>query len=595
MKNKKILKKLIALVCATTILVGGMTVLPAESKAATASEQLKENGYTKITPENFGIMNEVVHQGSTNRRYQSAFDTLHMKYFEADLSLNMSTYNQSVFCYWGEYLFRFYLVNNTLTVYTSATNTAGVAPGAILQTTVTSGTYFNLKLATSVKTNESNSSDADISYEIWINDVSKKTGTITVASGHVTGPNVKSLFVTMGAGSETVKIRPSAPKEPADPNLPQELIGYTRITPANFNITKEIARTHSKGTALYAKEYNGNKKYNTTKSYFEADIAMKNCAGNDSYLGFLNYKFIQIYVSSSNVLYVLANAAETTPVRVFEVDLKEYDVAYGEYFNLKLATDMKASDTSGKTEVKVHVWINNQLLDGSPKTFNASTSNASGTCLRVQQSKNRTSTIKIKQPSIECVIEYDDISQYRKNGNVAPTAPDGYIFAGWFTKETCELNEAISPTTTSGSAYAKFIDKHLLRIQAQIPADTKDEEGATSKLRFVTSIDSLNYNKVGFTITTNANDKTYGGFDNIVYDKLTVTLNGDGTKDTVLGYTPRHLFGSTAVYYKAWIIEGIPSANYDSEFYATPYLETLDGTIVYGTTATKTVRMGLNQ
>lgn len=597
MKNKKILKKLIALVCATTILAGGMTVLPKDSNVANAADvPAGLEGYTRIGLEYFGITTEKEHvyagTGYT-KPYLASKSIEPQAYFEADIAMTDGAAFNTYIAYLDANLFQIYVNGSggTLYVYYPGTGDTIFLP-TLSNYGASVGSYFNLKLATNMVDNPDDTSKTDVTVYLYINNqkvnpTSTGKNVITVSDKLANG---KELIVQQYMNS-TIKIRPAAPAEPADSKLPNALAdGYKRVTPDNFKIYEEKVHQFKTGDTGYYKQYTGSNKYNTTKAYFEAEIAITNGQANNTYIAYLDYQFIQIYVNTSNNLYIYSYKGSTNTL--YNVNLNNYGVKYGEYFNLKLATDMVASATANKTDVKIQAWVNNQSI-GTAKTFNISTSYADGTELRVQQYKP--GTIKIKQPVIECVIEYDDISQYRKNGNVAPTAPDGYIFAGWFTKETCELNEAISPTITSGSAYAKFIDKHLLRIQAQIPADTKDEEGATSKLRFVTSIDSLNYNKVGFTITTNANDKTYGGFDNIVYDKLTVTLNGDGTNDTVLGYTPRRLFGSTAVYYKAWIIEGIPNVNYDSEFYATPYLETLDGTTVYGTTATKTVRMGLSQ
>lgn len=592
MKNKKILKKLIALVCATTILAGGMTVLPKDSNVANAADvPAGLEGYTRITPEDFGIVQEKVYTYGSSELWRehavsSDITSFDNKYFDADISItNYDGINNRI-AYMGKWNLFIHVGWNYFRIYSNQTGKL-LYEKSMSTLNATAGSYFNIKIATNVNVNSSNT---DITLKVWVNNTLVKplTEVSSTDSVTVTVPT-NQVTKTVGAYLEktgTIKIKPVTPAEPVDPNLPQELLNgnYKRITPSDFSINGEVIRTSGKKYERSSSSYN--------KTYFEAEIAINNktTLGTDNIIYGGRYN-INIFIDSRNKLMVRSQVQDSSDknnsqIIFCERDIDKIGIELGEYFNIKIALDV-TSPTSTTRTITPQIWVNNEKVsNGNSQTMGKEY------VTNIMYMGNGT---KIKPPAIECVIQYNDISPYRKNGNVAPTAPDGYIFAGWFTKETCELNEAVSPTTTSGSAYAKFIDKHLLRIQAQIPADTKDEEGATSKLRFVTSIDSLNYNKVGFTITTNANDKTYGGFDNIVYDKLTVTLNGDGTKDTVLGYTPRHLFGSTAVYYKAWIIEGIPSANYDSEFYATPYLETLDGTIVYGTTATKTVRMGLNQ
>ena len=564
MKNKKILKRMLALLCATTILVGGMSGFVTESNAASVAETLKAEGYTKIGPEDFGIMHEVVHEGTTNKWYRSSLDTFNMKYFEADLLLNMTTYNQSVFSYWEQYLFRFYVVNGNLTVFSS------VLGDTVATASVTSGTYFNLKFATAVSKNESNSANSDITFSMWINDKHIKTNTITVEASRVTGDSAKSLIVNIGTGTETVKIKPAAPEEPANPNLPAELEGYTRITPADYGIQEEVIRTLGKS---YTRSNNS---YDNT--YFEAEIALqkKTSLGSNSiiYMGRYN---INIYINTSSRLVIQSQVSGATTA-FCNKPMSDLGISLGEYFNIKFATVVETPE-SGYKKITPQIWINNtKVSNGESITV---------TDAYVTDVLYVSANTKIKPPVIDCVIKYDDISVYRKNGNYAPTAPDGYIFAGWYSTSECAKEDAISRDCKSGEAYAKFVDKHLLRIQTQITANTTSDSDSTH-IRFVTSVDSFNYSRVGFTVMFNGKD--YGGSNNKVYETLTA-LDGNTTWD----YTPKQVYGSSAIRFKAWVIRGVTNPYFGDAFTVTPYWETLDGTVVNGATVTKTVNDGITQ
>ena len=49
------------------------------------------------------------------------------------------------------------------------------------------------------------------------------------------------------------------------------------------------------------------------------------------------------------------------------------------------------------------------------------------------------------------------------------------------------------------AAYAKFVDANLMNVKAQITAGTTADSSSTS-IRFVTSVNDLMYQKVGFKI-----------------------------------------------------------------------------------------------
>lgn len=187
------------------------------------------------------------------------------------------------------------------------------------------------------------------------------------------------------------------------------------------------------------------------------------------------------------------------------------------------------------------------------------------------------------------VVYYNDISQYRTEGNyTAPEAPAGYIFAGWFSDKTCTT--PIEKNTTSNGAYAKFVDANLLTVKAQISVGIT-EESELSSIRFLTSVNSLDYSKVGFKINihkdTGVDRRDYSS--RIVYKTLSAHLGNE-----TVTKTPK-IFCHTATYFKAQVIQKIPKDSFDTPFEVTPYWVTLDGTTVYGPTSVKTVQQGIGQ
>ena len=164
----------------------------------------------------------------------------------------------------------------------------------------------------------------------------------------------------------------------------------------------------------------------------------------------------------------------------------------------------------------------------------------------------------------------------------AGTAPadaddmDGYVFAGWFTDADC--TKALEGT---GSAYAKYVDKAVLTVKAQIKTDAATAE--STSMRFVTTVDSLNYKSVGFVI--NNVDKTL----KTVYSKLYV-VGGTSVSETA----PKDLSNTSAsAYFATFTVNNIPKDRYSAEFNVTPYWITLDGTRVSADTVVKAVSQGI--
>ena len=187
-------------------------------------------------------------------------------------------------------------------------------------------------------------------------------------------------------------------------------------------------------------------------------------------------------------------------------------------------------------------------------------------------------------------------------GTAPSDVPEGYLFAGWFTEvdtdletdadENGEYDDSVALASgKSGVAYAKFVDKDILSVKAQVTAGT-DDMSNYSDIRFVTSVDGLNYKMMGFEITNikddgSANKKTYGT--RYVYDNLYAVGASGGKAES---YTPNEIIAAGSVYFKAYTVKKVPNRAFDRDFTVRAYWDTLDGTRVYGEEVKKDVWMG---
>lgn len=185
---------------------------------------------------------------------------------------------------------------------------------------------------------------------------------------------------------------------------------------------------------------------------------------------------------------------------------------------------------------------------------------------------------------VENLGGYYEVSLY-KGENAAESYPSGkgLVFAGWFTDETCKTVY----TETTGVAYAKYVNARILANLAQIPIDVKYDTNET-RLRFVSTVDSLDYAQVGFTIEVEGSTK--GPKDvttKNVYQKIVTTEGG-------VAYTkaPEDICKASK-YFFTYTLTDITNELFGRKIYVTPFWITLDGTRVCGERMAKTINMGI--
>ena len=229
-----------------------------------------------------------------------------------------------------------------------------------------------------------------------------------------------------------------------------------------------------------------------------------------------------------------------------------------------------------------------------------------------------------------------DVSAYRANGTfTAPkagatsgiggdVAPEGYVFAGWYTQggdlrtgephnsdtftsgiegikalskpglDSYAAQHVLAKDAKSGYAYAKFIPASLVDAKAQYKT-----EGASSAVRFLGAVESYNYNGIAFDVTQcDADGKQLESKSlptTTAYDYVLANVNGredqkqygnDIFKATAYGSSNQLPLLITRAYWK-----GV-NPSFKGKFTVAASLTTPDGTVVKGPVKTFVVNNG---
>jgi len=229
-----------------------------------------------------------------------------------------------------------------------------------------------------------------------------------------------------------------------------------------------------------------------------------------------------------------------------------------------------------------------------------------------------------------------DVSAYRANGTfTAPeagatsgiggdVAPEGYVFAGWYTQggdlrtgephnsdtftsgiegikalskpglDSYAAQHVLPKDAKSGYAYAKFIPASLVDAKAQYKT-----EGASSAVRFLGAVESYNYNVIAFDVTQcDADGKQLDSKSlttTTAYDYVLANVNGredqkqygnDIFKATAYGSSNQLPLLITRAYWK-----GV-DPSFKGKFTVAASLTTPDGTVVKGPVKTFVVNNG---
>lgn len=179
-------------------------------------------------------------------------------------------------------------------------------------------------------------------------------------------------------------------------------------------------------------------------------------------------------------------------------------------------------------------------------------------------------------------VKYDSIDEYY--GKTAPAYEKDYVFAEWYEDEECSTAYVQKEGETLEGYYAKFVPESVLSVKAQNETkllDTVLSDDTTGQIRFVTSVDSLNYKEAGLHIEgqigNNNLNKDYS------ISKVYTYLYATGTTEKEAEpKTAATVFGTSASEYFAAQTFRIRFDQFGDDFTVTPYWVTLDGVRVNG-------------
>lgn len=180
---------------------------------------------------------------------------------------------------------------------------------------------------------------------------------------------------------------------------------------------------------------------------------------------------------------------------------------------------------------------------------------------------------------------YYDVSGYRSGMAYTPPVKDDCVFAGWYTDDT--YTTPLGKNVTTGMAYAKFVDAEVLSVKYQIGYGTTLDD-TEAKLRFVTTVDSLRYESVGFRIKKGENEP-FEETTKTVYE----TLAGYKDESTKESYKPS-VFSEDSKFFMALRLAEIPQDDFDVKIVVTPLWVTLDGTTVFGAERELTIQEAIS-
>ena len=148
----------------------------------------------------------------------------------------------------------------------------------------------------------------------------------------------------------------------------------------------------------------------------------------------------------------------------------------------------------------------------------------------------------------------------------------GYVFGGWYDANEEPL---LKDTQVTGEVFAKWVPASVMSIKAQNHSSV-GEASEDASIRVITSVDSLYYQKVGFTIEINNNGKPLEGAAEGTANAYTKLLANKKE------YSAKDIFGADSSHFVVWKLTDIPQKGFDDIIYVRPYWVTTDGVRVEG-------------
>lgn len=172
--------------------------------------------------------------------------------------------------------------------------------------------------------------------------------------------------------------------------------------------------------------------------------------------------------------------------------------------------------------------------------------------------------------------EYKMSDYWFEEGKKVPVK-EGYVFSGWYDEDKTTPLKQVELTNESVNdikAVARFVPVEVLSVKTQAALGN-----ASSSLRMLSSVDSTNYQEVGF-------EYKLGKLKEGETEKITTVFKAikpyEGASDEEMIYPESTFVAGVSTYFIAVDVENIASGSYEKIVYARPYWITMDGTKVMG-------------
>ena len=172
-----------------------------------------------------------------------------------------------------------------------------------------------------------------------------------------------------------------------------------------------------------------------------------------------------------------------------------------------------------------------------------------------------------------------NIEDYKSSGDVP--AVEGYLFAGWYESASSETAMNATEFAAAENAVAKFIPKAVLNVKWQLGAGAN----GTANLRLISTVDSLQYQKVIFNVDVVGREKPFDPLESTtVYTGISGYVDGN-----MQHYAPT-INSDCSKYFMTHVISGIPVEFHDAKFTVTASVVTKDGKLITGDTIEFTLK-----
>lgn len=173
------------------------------------------------------------------------------------------------------------------------------------------------------------------------------------------------------------------------------------------------------------------------------------------------------------------------------------------------------------------------------------------------------------------------ISEYWSAGTKKVPVKAGYVFGGWYVKvdeKDVPLKQADLEngdiSSYASMAYAKFVPAEVLSIKIQVGTNTTT---TTKSMRILSTVDSTNYQEVGFQYKLATDDTAWTENITKVYSAIRPYKGATATQ------TPDATFvKNVSKYFIAADVSSISEEGEEKIVYARPFWITMDGTKVVG-------------